>query len=453
MTEQKRILILGGGFAGAYAALHLEKRTAGETDVEITLVARENFVLFTPMLHEVAGCYVAPTDIVQPLRKMLRRTHVLVGDVDTIDLSGKRVHVARGDLACGYDLTYEQLVIALGSVTNFFRTPGLEEYCFTMKTLGDAILARNRVIDMLEVADNESDETECKAMLTVVVAGGGFAGVETAGAVNDYLREAERYYHNVKGEMVRVILVHDGEVLLPELTASLGRYAHEKLVRRGVEIRMRTKVAGYDGNEVALNDGTKIATRMLIWTAGSTPPELLSSLPCAMQRNRILTNEFLQVPGWPGVWALGDCAAVPDLLNPGTFHPPTAQHATRQAVTVANNIAAVLSGRALRPVRFRMIGMLATTGWRTGVAEIFGIRFSGIIAWWLWRSIYLIKLPGLQKKVRVAFNWTLDLIFSKDIVQLRMLGGEKVSKDELSLGLSPEEESRLHGSERSGNDT
>jgi NADH dehydrogenase len=417
------------------------------------LVARENFVLFTPMLHEVAGCYVAPTDIVQPLRKMLRRTHVLVGDVDTIDLSGKRVHVARGDLACGYDLAYDQLVIALGSVTNFFRTPGVEEYCFTMKTLGDAILVRNRVIDMLEVADNESDETECEAMLTVVVAGGGFAGVETAGAVNDYLREAERYYHKVKREMIRVILVHDGEVLLPELTASLGRYAHEKLARRGVEIRMRTKVAGYDGNEVVLNDGTKIATRMFIWTAGSTPPELLSSLPCAMQRNRILTNEFLQVPGWPGVWALGDCAAVPDLLNPGAFHPPTAQHATRQAVTVANNIAAVLFGRALRTIRFRMIGMLATTGWRTGVAEIFGIRFSGIIAWWLWRSIYLIKLPGLQKKVRVAFNWTLDLIFSKDIVQLRMLGGEKVSKDEVSLGLFPEEESRLHGSERSGNDT
>ncbi len=439
LTAKKRILILGGGFAGAYVALYLEKRLAGAPDVEIMLVARENFVLFTPMLHEVAGCYVAPTDVVQPLRKMLRDTRVMIGDIEAIDLSRKQVRVSRGDLACGYDLSYDQLVLALGTVTNFFRLPGLEKYSLAMKTLGDAILVRNRVIDLLEVADNESDDTECKAMLTVIVAGGGFAGVETAGAVNDYLLEAKRFYHNVKKDMVRVILVHDGEVLLPELTETLGRYAQEKLRQRGVEVRLKTRVTGYDGKEVSLDDGTKIATRIAIWTAGTTPPAVLSSLPCTMQRNRILANEYLQVPDWQGVWTLGDCALVPNLLNAGKFHPPTAQHAIRQAATVANNIAAVLRGQTLQPFKFKMIGMLATIGLRIGVAEIFGMRFSGIIAWWLWRSIYLSKLPGLQKKVRVAINWTLDLFFSKDIVQLRMLGGQAVSENEQPLTPSTDE--------------
>jgi NADH dehydrogenase len=430
MKEKKRILILGGGFAGAYAALYLEKLLGKSNDAEIMLVARENFLLFTPMLHEVAGCYVAPTDVVQPLRKMLRSTRVLIGDIESIDLVKKQVHISRSDLACEYNLTCDQLVLAVGTVTNFFGMPGLDKYASTMKTLGDAILVRNRIIDMLEVADNESDETGCKSRLTVVVGGGGFAGVETAGAVHDYLLEAARFYHNVKKEMLRVVLVHDGEVLLPELSESLGRYAGEKLLKRDVEIRFKTRVTGYDGEEMSLDDGTKIATHMAIWTAGTTPPELLSKLPCAMQQNRILANEYLQVPEWPGVWALGDCALVPDLLNPGKFHPPTAQHATRQAATLANNISAVLHGRAPRPFRFKMIGMLATIGWRTGVAEIFGMRFSGIVAWWLWRSIYLFKLPGLQKKVRVAINWLLDLVFSKDIVQLRMLGGRRVSEDE-----------------------
>ena len=429
-TTKKRILILGGGFAGAYTALHLEKQLDGAPDVEIALVAKENFVLFTPMLHEVAGGDVAVTDIVQPLRKMLRHTRLAIADVEAIDLAKKQVRIRHNGIPNSFDVAYDQLVLALGAVTNFYRTPGLAEHALSMKTLGDAILARNLLIDAMGMADNQPDESARRKTLTVVVAGGGFAGVESAGAVNDLLRESVKFYPNLKAGMSRVVVVHPGEVILPELGASLGRYAEQQLGRRGVEFRLKTKVTSYDGEEVALDDGTKIATRMLIWTAGTTPPPLLSSLPCALQRGRVVANGYLQVPGWPGVWALGDCALVPDALNPGQFYPPTAQHAIRQAAVLAQNIAAAMRGQAPQPFKFKTIGLLATIGHRHGVAEIFGWQFSGIVAWSLWRAIYLSKLPGLQKKVRVAIDWTLDLIFSKDLVQLPTLRSPAMSETE-----------------------
>ncbi len=445
----KRILILGGGFAGAYTALHLERRLAGVPDVEIVLAAQENFVLFTPMLHEVAASDVAITDVVQPLRKMLRRTRVLIVEIQSIDLAAKRVHVVQRDLAQGFDLTYDQLVLALGTVPNFHRTPGIEEHALTMKTLGDAILLRNRMIEALDVADNHPAEDERRAMLTVVVAGGGFAGAETAGAVNDFLREAVRFYPRLRENMLRIVLVHPGEVILPELSESLGRYAQTQLKRRGVDVRLRTGVTCYNGKELALTDGTKITTRLVVWTAGITPSPLVSGLPCATERGRVLVNTCLQVPQWPGVWALGDCASVPDSLNPGKNSPPTAQHAIRQAAVLAGNIVAEMRGQALQPFRFKTLGMLAAIGRRTGVAEILGVRFSGIIAWALWRAIYLFKLPGLQKKVRVALDWSLDLVFSKDIVELPTLRSPTMSEPEgpLSGGSSKHESGTLEHSE------
>ncbi|MGN6735408.1 MAG: NAD(P)/FAD-dependent oxidoreductase [Candidatus Binatia bacterium] len=431
-AAKKRILILGGGFAGAYTALHLERQLRDAPDIEIALVARENFVLFTPMLAEVAGCDLEVTDIVQPLRKMLRHSRVMIADAESIDLVKKQVRIRHSGLAHTYDIPYDQLVLALGAVTNFYRTPGLEEHALTMKTLGDAILIRNRVIDALGVADNVPDETERKTRLTIVVAGAGFAGVETAGAVNDLLREAMKFYAKLTPDMARVVVVHPGEVILPELSESLGRYAEKRLALRGVEIRPKAKVTGYDGNEVSLDDGTKIATRVLIWTAGITPPPLLASLPCAIQRGRVVANDCLQVPNWPGVWALGDCALVPDPLNPGKFYPPTAQHAIRQAATLAGNIVSSMRGQSLQPFKFKIIGLLAVIGRRHGVAEILGWQFSGLIAWCLWRAIYLSKLPGLQKKVRVAIDWMLDLIFSKDLVQLPTLRSATISEAESS---------------------
>ena len=426
------ILILGGGFAGAYTAVELEKRLGRAPEVELALVSQENFVLFTPMLHEVAGSDVSVTDIVQPLRKMLRRTRVGIASVEAIDLVNKQVRVRNADISEPINLSYDHLVLALGAVTNFYNTPGLAEHALTMKTLGDALLVRNRVIDALELADNQVNETERQKTLTAVVAGGGFAGAETVGSVNDFLREGLKFYPRLTEDMLRVVLVHPGEVILPELGEGLGRYAQKKLAARGVEIRLKTKVTAYDGQEVTLDDGTKIATRMLVWTAGTTPPPLLSSMPCELQRGRVVADECLRVPKFPGVWALGDCALVPDPLNPGKFYPPTAQHATRQAVVLAKNIAAALRGEPPQPFKFKILGMLAAIGRRAGVAEILGMKFSGIIAWWLWRGIYLSKLPGFQKKVRVAIDWMLDLFFSKDIVQLPTLRSPTLSRQEES---------------------
>jgi NADH dehydrogenase len=418
---KKRILILGGGFAGAYTARYLEKRLGARTDIEIAVIAKENFVLFTPMLHEVAGSDVSLTDIVQPLRKMVRRAHVGIAEIESIDLNQKRVRIRHHALPEPYEVSYDQLVLALGAVTNFYHTPGLQEHALTMKTLGDALAVRNGVIDALELADNLPDETSRRATLTAVVAGGGFAGIEAAGAVNDFLREGLKFYPHLSEDMIRVVVVHAGDHILPELGPSLGQYAQGKLGKRGVEIRLNTKVAGYDGQEVTLNNGEKISAHMLIWTAGTTPAPVLSGLPFEMQHGRVVADDCFRVPNWPGIWALGDCALVPDPLNPGKFYPPTAQHAIRQAAVLADNIVATMRGQQPRPFKFKMLGMLAAIGHRAGVAEILGMKFSGIIAWWLWRGIYLSKLPGFEKKVRVALDWALDLFFAKDIVQLPTL--------------------------------
>jgi NADH dehydrogenase len=422
----KRILILGGGFGGVYTAMHLEHRLRGCKDVEITLVNRENFLLFTPMLHEVAASDLDPTHIVSPLRELLRRTQFFCGEVVAVDLDAKRVTVTHGFERHGHELHYDYLVMALGSTTNFFNLPGVAERAVTMKSLGDAIHLRNRLVALLEEADTECAAGECGPLMTVVVAGGGFAGVETVAGINDFLRESLRFYPRVKPELVRLVVVHPGPVILPELGDELGRYAHRKLSARGVEIRTNVKVAEATDVGVTLSDGRHIPCRTLIWTAGTSPHPILGALPCDCDRGRMRVNEFLEVPKYPGVWALGDCAVVPNSRT-GKPHPPTAQHAIREAKTVANNLAAAIMGGAKRPFLFSTIGQLAAIGRRSGVAKVFGVKFSGFLAWWLWRTVYLSKLPRLEKKIRVAIDWTLDLVFAKDLVQYLSVNAPSVS--------------------------
>lgn len=412
--RQKRIVILGGGFGGVYAAIHLEKLLARQSAVEICLVSRDNFFLFTPMLHEIAASDLEITNIVNPLRKLLHKVEVLVGDVNQIDLPNKQVLISRGcrDHA---QVHYDHLVVALGSITNFYNHPGFSELALAMKSLPDAIHLRAQIIRHLEDANSECNSTDRQSLLTFVVAGGGFAGVETVAALNDFVREALPFYPNIRENMLRVILVHSGPVILPELGESLGRYTHEVLEQRGVEIRLNTRVKSMTESKVFLADSVPIPSRTLVWAAGTVPSPLILSLPCAKERGRVVVNQFLQVPDWPEVWAVGDCAFVPDIRNPGKSHPPTAQHAMREGKVVAQNIAAVLSGRPLKSFSFKTIGLLASIGRRTGVARIFGFNFSGFFAWWMWRTVYLSKLPGLDKKIRVAFDWTLDLLFPKDV--------------------------------------
>jgi NADH dehydrogenase len=248
------------------------------------------------------------------------------------------------------------------------------------------------------------------------VAGGGFAGVETIAGMNDFLREAVKFYPHLREDMLRVILVHPGKNILPELGEKLGAYAKRKLIERNVEVHSNCKVTAVTDREVILSDGTRITTNTLVWTAGTCPNSLLDTLPCAKERARVLVNEYLEVPDWPGVWAFGDCAVVPDRKT-GKSHPPTAQHALREGRVAAQNILATIRGERKKPFLFSTLGLLAPIGKRSGVANILGVNFSGFIAWWLWRTIYLTKLPRFEKKIRVAFDWTLDLLFSKDLVQ------------------------------------
>jgi NADH dehydrogenase len=423
-----KILLLGGGFGGIYTALELEKQLAGNADVEITLVNRDNFFSFTPMLHEVAASDLDMTHIVNPVRKMLKRTHLFLGDVQRIELEKKQVSVVHGTDRHAHELPYDHLVIGLGAITNFYQLPGLEERALTMKSLGDAIYLRNHLIANLEEADTECALKAClrEPLMTCVVAGAGFAGVETIAGVNDFVRESLRFYRNLREDQVRMVLVHPGPVILPELSEKLGRYAQRKLAQRGVEIRLNARVTGVTDEGVQLNDGTLIKTRTIVWTAGTAPNPLLAELPCAKDHGRLIANEFLEVPNWLGVWALGDCALIPDPKT-GKPYPPTAQHALREGRVLARNIAAAIRGGHKQPFVFSTLGQLASIGRRVGVANILGINFSGFIAWWLWRTIYLSKLPRAEKKLRVALDWTLDLLFSKDLVQFNTFRSPTVS--------------------------
>jgi NADH:quinone reductase (non-electrogenic) len=290
-----------------------------------------------------------------------------------------------------------------------------------MKSLEDAVNLRNRLIALLEEADTECAAHLREPLLTIVVAGGGFAGVETIASINDFLRGALKHYQNLRPENLRLLLVHPGDVILPELGPKLGSYAQKKLQERGVEILRNTRVAGYDGDTVSLNNGMTFSTHTLIWTAGTTPNALLNTIPCEKDRGKLKVQTTLEVPGHPGVWALGDCALVPD-KEPGKFCPPTAQHALREGRIVAHNIVARINGGSMKPFTFSTLGQLAAIGHRTGVANVFGINFSGFFAWWLWRTIYLSKLPRFEKKLRVALDWTLDVLFSKDLVQFVNVG-------------------------------
>lgn len=420
---RKHVVILGGGFGGVYAAIEFEKTLGRDADVDVTLVNRENFFLFTPMLHEVASSDLDMTNIVNPIRKLLRRVEFFHGEVESIDLEQKQIRVVHGQTHHGHTLPYDHLILAFGSVTNFYGLPGLAERALTMKTLGDAIYLRNRMIAHLEEANFECAASLRKPLLTFVVAGGGFAGVETIAGMNDFLREALPFYPHLQPEMLRLVLVHSGNVILPELGEQLGRYAHKKLSERGVEIRTNAKVVELSDHEVCLSDGTRLTSSTLVWTAGTAPNPLLATLPCQTKGGRLLVNDCLDVPGWPGVWALGDCALIPDQQT-GGYHPPTGQHALREAKIVARNVAAAFRGTAKQPFRFQTIGQLAAIGRRTGVARILGFNFSGVIAWSLWRAIYLSKLPRIEKKVRVILDWMLDLIFSKDLVQFQTARGQ-----------------------------
>jgi NADH dehydrogenase len=428
-VQPKRIVILGGGFGGMAAARELERALPRDANVDVTLVNRENFFLFTPMLHEVAASDLDLATIVSPLRRLLKRTRLFIGTVEDIDVGTQTVTVAHAGGQHRHELPYDHLVVALGAVTNFYDIPGLAERAVTMKSLGDAIGLRNQLIAQLEEADFECAGTERRPLLTVLVAGGGFAGVETVAAVNDFVREAIRFYPNITQQDVRVAVVHPGAFLLPELGQELGVYTQTRLAERGVAVMLNTRVTGVNGSRTVLSNGLEVDARTVVWTAGISANPMLDCLPCERSRGRLVVNAFLQSTTTPNVWGVGDCASITDPAT-GQPYPPTAQHALREGACVARNIAAELAGKPKTAFSFSTIGLLAAIGRRTGVANVLGFKFSGFIAWWLWRTIYLAKLPRFEKKVRVALDWTLDILFAKDLVQFGTHRAPTISRRE-----------------------
>ena len=412
-----RVVILGGGFGGVNTAQALEKIFWRDSSLEISLVSQSNYLLFTPMLAEVAGSALEPQHMCAPVRASLPRTRFYRSEVEEIDTDAKTVRIRGAPSVPAHTLPYDQLVLALGSVPNYFGLPGMEEYAFSLKTLKDATDLRNHVISQLEHADVNPDEEERRHQLTFVVAGGGFAGTELIAELFDLVHSVMRFYPNIRSEEMRFVLVHSRDRILPELGEELADYALRKLQMRGVEFVLNARVAGATPDSVYMNDGQEIPARTIVWTAGNQPNPALKTLPC--ERNRagaLLTESTLLVKGFENVWALGDCAVIPDPDREGQTYPPTAQHAIREGKALAKNIEATLRGKPLKPFRFRTIGLLVPLGHRTGAAEIRGLRFSGLLAWLMWRVIYLNLLPGFEKKMRVFLDWSIDLFFARDIV-------------------------------------
>ena len=431
-VKKTHIVILGGGFAGMTTAISLERLFGADRSVAFTLVSDTNALLFTPMLAEVAGSSLEPTHISSPLRTCLHRTQVVRGRVAQIDQERQRVILATDEPMPGSgttagarrELPYDHLVLALGTVSNFIGMENVQKLAFNFKSLLDAIRIRNHVINMFERADYETDPDKRREILTFVVAGGGFAGTELAGALNDFARGMLADYPNLHAEELRIILVHARNRILPELSESLAAYALERMTARGVTFKLNTYLVDAQPGVVLLKPEEEIRAQTLVWTAGNTPNPLLKTLPVEHdRRGAVVTDSTLGVPGHHGIWAVGDCAAITDGKT-GNPCPPTAQFALREATTLAHNIHASIKGKPLKPFHFDSLGELCVVGHHTACAELnvpfarhTTVRFSGLLAWLMWRAIYLSKLPGLERKVRVFMDWVIELYFPRDIVQ------------------------------------
>ena len=412
-----RVVILGGGFAGLSTGQRLEQLLRRRRDVTVTLVSNSNYLLFTPLLAEVAGGELEPQHIGVPLRAALPHTDVRRAEVIAIDAHDRVVWIRSGPGVPVEGIRYDHLVLALGSVPDYHGIPHLEARTFNFKTLDDAVRLRNHIIGTLEQADAEPDRTARRRFLTFVVAGAGFAGTEVMIQLCDYVRSVRRFYQRIRPEDLRFVLIHSGPRILPELDETLAAYAYDKLRARGIEVLLNARVGSVSANGVALDRGNPVPARTLVWTAGNRPHPAVRGLPCDHNAAGAVVDEStLRVKGLDAVWAAGDCAVVPDLSNGTAPCPPTAQHAVRQGAAAAENVARSLSGHPPRPFYYRTRGTLVGLGRRSAVADWHGRRMSGLLAWATWRTVYLAKLPGLDKKIRVAADWTLDLFFPRDTV-------------------------------------
>lgn len=421
LGKGKRFIILGGGFAGVAAAKDLGRLLPGDDNGEILLIDEDNYLLFTPMLTEAAGGELNTRDIVSPTRSLGGRIRFVQGRITNIDIEKRRVDVQTGSgklEPAQQTFSGDHLVIALGSVVNFHHTPGVLENAIAMKRLEDAPRAFEHVSACIERANVEPDAQKRKELLTFIVGGGGYTGVETMAAINDLVRSSAEKMSGFDHHDVRTIVVHPGDRLLPEITPELAAYASQKLQQRGVEVRLNTKIEGAGENYVEVQNGERIPARTLIWAAGVTPNPLLESLPAPKGKHHGLeVNGCFQVAGHDGIWALGDCAEIPQPDGKGTY-APTAQNATREGKLLARNIVKTLRGEPLQDFRYTPIGELALVGRHSGVARVYGRNFSGPVAWAMWRAIYLAKMPGMAQRSRILADWILDALVGRPAVPL-----------------------------------
>jgi NADH dehydrogenase len=432
-SNRKRIVILGGGFGGVYTALRLEKLLGRRDDFEITLVNKENYFVFQPMLSEVVSGNVGLTDIVSPIRRLLKKTDLHVREIESIDLKNKTVSLSQGFRPHPHVIEYDHLVLALGNVTDFRGLRGLPEHALPFKNLGDALHIRNHVIRTLEEAAIEHEDADFrKQLLTFVVAGGGFSGVEAVAELNDFVRDVVKNYRQIDSKEIRVVLLHSQDRILPELEEKLALYAQNILSKRGVEIRLHTRLQAATGDEAILGNGERIPTKTLISTVPSSPNPLIDTLDLPKEKGRLISNAMCEVQGVENVWALGDCAFVP--TPDGKPSPPTAQFAIRQGKTLAENIVAEVRGGEKKKFEFKELGKLAALGHRSAVAQVFGVNVSGFIAWWMWRTIYLMKLPGWGRRIKVAASWTLDLFLPPELVQLNLNKSSGITHEHFEPG-------------------
>jgi NADH dehydrogenase len=431
-VTKKRILVLGGGFAGVECTRKLESYFKHDSEVELVLVSEDNFLLFTPMLPQVASGMIETRHIIIPIRTICKKAAFYEGRIKNIDPYGKRVVLYGTSEKRGISLDYDYLVVALGSQTNFFGNQSVENHAYTMKTLNDAVVLRNRIIDMLEQAENESDPILKRALLTFVVVGAGFAGIETAGEIHDFMLDAKKHYPHISEEDIKVIVLEAMGAVLPGFSEKLAKFTYNKLLQRGIEIMLSTMVISFDGSEVLIKktDVGKnpikeqnidaIQTRTLVWTAGVTPVDTIKDSLFKTERGKVIVNEYLEVPEFHGVFAIGDCSLT---IDPRTEkpYPPTAQNAEAEAEIAAHNLRAAITGRQKTKIDYVSKGQMAIIGKRTAIAQIYGMNIYGLIAWWIWRTVYLRKVPKFNKRLRILLDWTADLFFDRDISRLKIL--------------------------------
>jgi NADH:ubiquinone reductase (H+-translocating) len=402
-------VIVGGGYAGSYVAHYLGKRGA-------TIVNPQNSMLFTPLLPEAASGTLEPRHVVVPLRAMCPHSELVLGQATTLDFGRRRVQVET--LEGLVNIGYQDLVVAVGSISRALPIPGLADHALGFKDLADAIHLRNHVLQRLEAADVAANETHRQRELTFVFVGAGYAGVEALAELADLVRDAIRYYPGLRHEPQRWVLVDAAPKILPEIPTRLGEYAARQLVKRGVEIHVRTTLDSAEAGAARLSNGERIPTHTLVWTAGVKASPVLSQFGLPLdERGRVTVDETLRVEGHEHVWALGDAAAVPNTATPGEVDPPTSQHALRQARRLAKNI----RGNQ-QPYRYRMLGQVATLGRYKGIADVMGLRFTGFFGWFITRTYHLYQLPLFSRKLRVVTDWTTSLFFRRDIVELSTLG-------------------------------